>query len=218
MGKRQAGFGAVYRRRDGRWESQIRIPGGRRRSFYGHSRRDLIHKLADARWALGEGLPVSAGTQSLRAYLEYWLMVCRSRLRPITMVTYARDVRRLTAALGDVPLRHLTPGLIQAAYASLLQMGFSKRTVEKTHAVLHRALDQARHWGLTARNPITGGSMTHLIGIFYAPQCQVSITGGSGTSLDGQLVAYNVVITGGSGTAVNFNAQYLPRVAARLTQ
>ncbi len=65
---------------------------------------------------------------------------------------------------------------------------------------------------------ITGGSMTHLIGIYYAPQCQVSITGGSGTSLDGQLVAYNVVITGGSGTAVNFDAQYLPRVAARLTQ
>jgi integrase len=153
MGKRQPGLGTVYGRRDGRWEGQLRIPGGRRRSFYGHSRRDLIHRLADARWALGEGLPVSAGTQSLRAYLEYWLMVGRSRLRPITMVTYARDVRRLTAALGDVPLRHLTPGLIQCAYASLLEMGFSKRTVEKTHAVLHRALAQAMHWGLTARNP-----------------------------------------------------------------
>jgi hypothetical protein len=96
MGKRQAGFGALYKRQDGRWEGQIRIPGGLRRSFYGHSRRDLIHKLADARWALGEGLPVSAGTQSLRAYLDYWLIVCRSRLRPITMVTYARDVRRLS--------------------------------------------------------------------------------------------------------------------------
>ncbi len=153
MGKRQAGFGAVYRRRDGRWEGQIRIPGGRRRSFYGRSRRDLIHRLVDARWALGEGLPVSAGTHSLRAYLDYWLIVCRTRLRPITLVTYARDVRRLTAALGDVPIRHLTPGLIQSAYASLLEIGFSKRTVEKTHAVLHRALDQAMHWGLTARNP-----------------------------------------------------------------
>jgi hypothetical protein len=88
MGKRQAGFGAVYRRRDGRWEGQIRIPGGRRCSFYGHSKRDLIHKLADARWALGEGLPVSAGTQSRRAYLEYWLIVCRTRLRPSQLVTY----------------------------------------------------------------------------------------------------------------------------------
>jgi vacuolar-type H+-ATPase subunit B/Vma2 len=46
------------------------------------------------------------------------------------MVTYAHDLRRLTAALGDVPLRHLTPGLIQSAYASLLEMGFSKRTMK----------------------------------------------------------------------------------------
>ncbi len=75
MGKRQTGLGTVYRRQDGRWEGQIRIPGGRRRSFYSHSRRDLVHKLADAGWALGEGLPVSAGTQSLRAFLEYWLML-----------------------------------------------------------------------------------------------------------------------------------------------
>jgi hypothetical protein len=53
MGKRQAGFGAVYRRQDGRWEGQLRIPGGRRRSFYGHRRRDLIHRLATlaGRWA-----------------------------------------------------------------------------------------------------------------------------------------------------------------------
>jgi hypothetical protein len=81
------------------------------------------------------------------------LWVCRTRLRPITLVTYARDVRRLTAVLGDIPLRNLTPGLIQSAYNALLDQGFSKRTVEKTHAVLHRAMDQAMHWGLTARNP-----------------------------------------------------------------
>ncbi len=82
MARRNRGLGAVFLRADGRWEGQIRIGGGRRRSFYAHTRRDLVHKLADARWALGEGLPVSARTQSLRAYLEYWLIVCRTRLRP----------------------------------------------------------------------------------------------------------------------------------------
>jgi integrase len=153
MARRNRGLGAVFLRADGRWEGQIRIGGGRRRSFYARTRRDLVHKLAaDARWALGEGLPVNAGTQSLRAYLEYWLMIRGIRLRPITMVAYARDVSRLTAVLGDVPLRSLTPGLVQSAYAALDQ-GFSKRTVEKTHAVLHRAMDQAMHWGPTLRNP-----------------------------------------------------------------
>ena len=37
--------------------------------------------------------------------------------------------------LGDIPLRNLTPGLIQLAYAELLEAGLSKRTVEQTPAV-----------------------------------------------------------------------------------
>ena len=153
MARRNRGLGAVFLRADGRWEGQIRIGGGRRRSFYARTRRDLVHKLVDARWTLAEGLPVSAGTQSLRAFLEYWLMLGGARLRPITLVTYARDVRRLTTVLGDVPLRNLTPGLIQSAYSALLDQGFSKRTVEKTHTVLHRAMGAGMHWGLTVRNP-----------------------------------------------------------------
>src|SRR5712691_962170 len=68
MGKRQRGYGAVYRWRDGRWEGQIRIPGGGRRSFYAKTRRDVIHRLSQERWALGQGLPVSAGTTSLETF------------------------------------------------------------------------------------------------------------------------------------------------------
>jgi integrase len=63
------------------------------------------------------------------------------------------SARGWASVLGDIPLRNLTPGLIQSAYAGLLEAGLSKRTVEQTHAVLHRALDQAMHWGLTSRNP-----------------------------------------------------------------
>ncbi|MDQ6878929.1 MAG: hypothetical protein M3082_14810 [Candidatus Dormibacteraeota bacterium] len=54
MARRNRGLGAVFLRADGRWEGQIRIGGGRRRSFYARTRRDLVHKLADARWGLGE--------------------------------------------------------------------------------------------------------------------------------------------------------------------
>ncbi len=153
MERRHRGTGGVYQRGDGRWEGRIRIRGGRRRSFYARTRRDVVTRLGQARWALGQGLGVSAGTTSLRIYLQSWLLVCRTRLRPITLVTYARDARRVTDVLGEIPLRNLTPGLIQSAYAGLLEAGFSKRTVEQTHAVLHRALDQAMHWGLTSRNP-----------------------------------------------------------------
>ncbi len=153
MGKRTRGYGAVYHRPDGRWEGQIRIPGGRRRSFYARTRREVIRRLTEARWALGQGLPVSAGTTSLATFFDRWLAVTRPRLQPTTMRAYAIGVRRLTPFLGRIPLRALTPGMIESTYASLLELGLSDRTVEQTHAVLHRALDQAMHWGLTSRNP-----------------------------------------------------------------
>ncbi len=153
MERRRQGLGAVYRRRDGRWEGQIRIRGGPRRSFYARTRRDAVHKLAEARWTLGQGLPVSSGAQPLTVYFTYWLAANRARLRPVTMATYALDSKRLTPFLGSVPLRAITPGMIQSTYASMLKAGLSPRSVEQVHTVLHRALSHAMHWGLTNRNP-----------------------------------------------------------------
>lgn len=43
--------------------------------------------------------------------------------------------------------------MIQATYDRLLQSGLSPRSVEQMHAVLHRALYQAMHWGLIVTNP-----------------------------------------------------------------
>ncbi len=81
MGKRGRGYGAVYWRPDGRWEGQIRISGGGRRSFYARTRREVIRRLTEARWALGQGLPVSAGTTSLATFFDRWLAVTRPRLQ-----------------------------------------------------------------------------------------------------------------------------------------
>jgi integrase len=55
--------------------------------------------------------------------------------------------------LGSVPITRLTPQMIQACHAGLLTEGLSPRTVFHTHAVLHRALKQARNWGLTSGIP-----------------------------------------------------------------
>jgi hypothetical protein len=63
MARRNRGQRAVFLRADRRWEGQIRIGEGRRRSCYARNRRDLIQQACRRR-----GLPFSAGTQSLRAY------------------------------------------------------------------------------------------------------------------------------------------------------
>lgn len=46
MARRGRGEGAVYRRNDGRWEAQLRLADGQRRSIYARSRRRAIAKLA----------------------------------------------------------------------------------------------------------------------------------------------------------------------------
>ena len=153
MGKRRRGFGAVFHRPDGRWEGQLRIPGGGRRSVYARTRREAVHRLFQERWALGQGLPVSAGTTSLETFLGRWLAITATRLRPSTARAYAIDVQRFVPYLGRVPLRAITSGMIASTYASLLKSGLSPRTIEQAHCVLHLALKQAMHWGIIKANP-----------------------------------------------------------------
>jgi integrase len=55
-------------------------------------------------------------------------------------------------AIGRVKLKGLSSMQIQGMYRAMLDRGLSPRTVQYTHAVLHRALRQAVRWGLIPRN------------------------------------------------------------------
>lgn len=46
MERRVKGEGAVYLRRDGRWEAQLRIGVGRRMWVYGRTRREVCGQIA----------------------------------------------------------------------------------------------------------------------------------------------------------------------------
>jgi integrase len=58
----------------------------------------------------------------------------------------------LVPAIGTVKLKTLSAMHVQGVYRSMLDRGLSSRTVQYTHAVLHRALKQAVRWGLVPRN------------------------------------------------------------------
>jgi len=153
MAKRANGQGAVYLRGDGRWEAQLRFAGGGRKSVYGRTRREVLGKLREARWAAARGLPVSSRNPTLAVFLDRWLEVIRDRVRTSTYENYELNARRLTADLGSVPLARLNPPAIQAAYQRLLRRGLTAYSVLQAHRVLHRALTQAFQWGLASRNP-----------------------------------------------------------------
>lgn len=64
----------------------------------------------------------------------------------------------LVPALGSVRLQRLSGDLLTALYADLLEHGrrdgkaLSPRSVRYLHAIIRRALSDARRWGLVVRN------------------------------------------------------------------
>ncbi len=82
------------------------------------TRRDVIRRLAEAQWALGQGLPVSGGTHPLSIFFSRWLAVTRPRLRPTTTRAYTINIWRLTPFLGRIPLGALTPDMIESTTPS----------------------------------------------------------------------------------------------------
>jgi len=153
MGRRGRGEGTVYRRADGRWEAAFGF-GGRRQRYVGRSQRDVRLKLTAARRALEQGIVLSGSSQRVEDYLARWLEdSVRPSVRWTTHRAYSLCMRRLFPRVGYLRLASLTPQAVQAAYAALLAKGLSRRSVEQTHTVLHRALRQAVLWGLMLRNP-----------------------------------------------------------------
>jgi len=153
MSKRKDGKGALYQRGDGRWEAQFRLAGGSPKSVYGATRREALSKLRELRWTVSHGVPVSSRKLHLGGYLEYWLEMTKSRVRPSTFRNYELNVDRLSSHLARVPLAELGPAGIQETYRRLKEQGLSAYSVLQAHRTLNRALTQAFHWGLIRRNP-----------------------------------------------------------------
>lgn len=153
MARRARGEGTVYRRVDGRWEAAFGF-GGRRQRYVGRSQPEVRLKLVAARRAFEQGIVLSGSSQRVEEYLTRWLEdSVQPSVRWTTHRAYALCMRRLFPLIGHLRLSTLTPQAVQGAYAALLAKGLSRRSVEQTHTVLHRALRQAVLWGLMLRNP-----------------------------------------------------------------
>ncbi len=158
MRKRANGEGSIFQRKDGLWTAMLDLgyaEGRRKRkALYGRTRRNVQLKLAAARRAVDDGLPLPSERQTLGQFLTHWLeSVGRPSLRPRTFIRY-REILTVHAipSLGGRPLGKLTPQDLQALYTRKLEDGLAPSTVGKLHAVLHRAFQDALHWGMVARN------------------------------------------------------------------
>jgi integrase len=157
MGRRGNGEGSISRRKDGRWEAKYTAhtaDGPKRRALYGKTRKAAADKLAKVLADRAGGYTFDTENMTVGEYLDRWLKdTDRGSVRTSTYERHEQIVRlHLKPALGRVKLSKLTPSHVQGLYRDKLDSGLSPATVQKIHAVLHKALVQALRWNMIPRN------------------------------------------------------------------
>ena len=156
--KRGNNEGSITRRKDdGRWMARYTLhtaEGPKRKTLYGKTRAEVSTKLTKAMANRDGGLFFDAGSFTVGEYLDGWLLnSVRDTVRPRTYERHEEIVRcHIKPALGRLKLKALTPAHVQGFYRDRLDSGLSAATVQKIHAVLHKALSQAVRWSLVPRN------------------------------------------------------------------
>lgn len=92
--------------------------------------------------------------ETFTSLFDRWLTgVAAARTRDTTTKAYGRYAKPLIRAVGQKPLKALTPADFQAVFAAMLQEGKATSTIHHTYVVAHSALDAAVNWGLIPFNP-----------------------------------------------------------------
>src|SRR5918997_2634578 len=158
MAKRRGNKGGpIYRRKDGYWVGQYGVEtatGRKTRYIYGKRREEVREKLTKAIADRDGGFIFDDKNMSVGEYVKRWLDdSARGSVRASTYSSYEGQVRRyIFPAIGRLKLGKLTPAHVQHLYREMQDRGLSTRTVRYTHAVLRRALKQAKRWGMVDRN------------------------------------------------------------------
>jgi integrase len=158
--RRGHGEGSIKQRTDGLWEARISLPGGKRKSYYGKTRKEAQDKLRAALRDLEDGVDLSANTMSVAQFLDKWLSASvKPSVKAKTYITYESLCRTaITPRIGGKKLAKLTPLDLQYLYSDLADAGLSLRSVHHVHRVLHRAFVQAERWKILPRNPCDGAT------------------------------------------------------------
>jgi integrase len=154
MARRGHGDGSIYKRSDGRWAAGITLEGGKRKTFYGKTKKEVQEKLKVALYEQQKGMLVTGPQQKVGQFLVHWLEnVHKQSIRARTYERYEEIIRlHLVPAIGHHQLQKLSAQHLQSFYTNKIEEGLSTTTVISFHNVLHKALQTAVRWNLIAQN------------------------------------------------------------------
>jgi integrase len=142
----------VFERKDGRWQADIMI-NGKRKSFYGATRREANQKAKKAQHDVEDGSYVEPSRQKLGEYLDYWLAAHKLTIKTSTGFLYSKYVERYLVPIKHILLQKLTTEHIQRLYDTLLNQNYAASTICLIHTILKSALNDAIKWEKLAKNP-----------------------------------------------------------------
>ena len=154
MAKRGQNEGTICERSDGRWVASMTLPGGKRKWFYGKTRKEVADKLASALADLQKGETPKSGRLTVGKYLDDWLAQHVKVHRSAgSYRTYEQQTRlHLKPALGKTILSRLSAKEVQELVNRKSAEGYSPMNVRSILGTLQTALSQAERWGLVSRN------------------------------------------------------------------
>jgi len=155
MAKRGHGEGSIYqRKKDGRWVGEITLEDGRRKPFYGKTRKEAYDKMQNALLEQKQGKLATGPHQKLGDYLERWFeQVHKPTLSDSTVYRYQGILNNhILPELGHIQLQKLTAQQVQAFYTKKTNEGHSASDIVKMHQLLHKALANAVRWRLVSHN------------------------------------------------------------------
>ncbi|EFH90683.1 tyrosine-type recombinase/integrase [Ktedonobacter racemifer] len=153
--RRGHGEGSVYPRKDGRFAGYIRLEGGKKKYFYGSTRKEVQDKVRAALNEKERGTLATGPNPLLKDYLPEWLeTVCKPPYRaPSTYLHYRSAMKKhIIPEIGHLKIRNLTPRHIQELYAKKIRDGAKPPTIKLMHEVLSGSLNSALQWEMVSKN------------------------------------------------------------------
>ena len=145
--------GSLFKRPNGTWRAQVTV-GGKRLSTSTKTRKEGQHWLKKTIEQVDSGLTFENSKLRLEDFLNEWHENVQFSLRPDTWNQYGQIINdHIIPTLGKIKLIDLHPDRIQRLYNERIQDGIGHRTIQLTHSVLRRALNQGVKLGLIIRNP-----------------------------------------------------------------
>jgi integrase len=145
--------GTIYQRPNGKFQAQISLPDGTRKTFTAATKRDVQGLVRQAQLDMTSGRVVISNRQTMREFLDSWLAAVEPSVRYSTFRCYELNADRASRYIGRIRLDALQAGHLQKTYAALTEEGLSPRSVELTHAVLRAALRYGIRIGVIRHNP-----------------------------------------------------------------